>query len=182
MNYKLPEYIETDMLYIRQAKAGDGKITYDAVMEDYEGFSKWLLWVNKKYSAETSENSHVEAYKEFLQNKELRMFIFLKDTDELVGSVGLHNIKWELNQFEIGYWCRKSMQGLGFMLEAVNSLVDFTFNHLGARRICLTTDEENVASQKFAKKCEFIYEGTLHKDSLGADGNLRNTQVYAKWR
>jgi RimJ/RimL family protein N-acetyltransferase len=182
MNYKLPEYIETDRLYIRQAKVEDNDVVFEALMESFDEFSKWLFWVNSKYSREGSLSALSDAYKKYLENNELLGLIFLKDTHELVGSVGLHNIKWDLNQFEAGYWCRKSMQGLGFMPEAVNALVDFTFNHLGARRICLTTDEENIASQKLAQKCEFIYEGTLHKDSLGADGNLRNTQVYAKWR
>ena len=159
-NQRLPESIETERTYIRSVQPGDGKLIYDAVVESYEQFKLWLPWVGPNLTLEEYEKSCCMAYQQFLNNEDFRAIILLKDSNDLVGSVGLHNIKWNISQFEIGYWCRSSLQGKGLITEAVKALVDYVATYYKAKRIYLTTDERNISSQKVAERAGFIYEGT----------------------
>jgi RimJ/RimL family protein N-acetyltransferase len=180
-NPKLPTIIETNRTYIRNVQPSDGKFIYDAVVESYEQFKTWLPWVNSNLTLETCEKSCCDAYQQFLNNDEFRGIIFLKNNHQCIGSIGLHNIRWEIGQFEIGYWCRKSLQGKGFIIETVSALVSYVIANYEAKRIFLTTDERNIASQKIAEKTGFLYEGTLHFDRLDNEGKLRNTKIFAIW-
>jgi RimJ/RimL family protein N-acetyltransferase len=51
---------------------------------------------------------------------------------------------------------------------------------LGAKRVELVTDEENVASRGVAARCGFRLEGVLQNVMQSPDGRLRNSCIYAK--
>jgi hypothetical protein len=70
-----------------------------------------------------------------LQRSELRLHLYLRGTDTLVGSSGLQGIDWEVPTFEIGYWCRTGFTGRGYITEAVLGITAFAFDTLGARRV-----------------------------------------------
>ncbi len=67
------------------------------------------------------------------------------------------------------------------MTEAVKRIEKFAFEKLGARRVEIRCDEENMKSRSVAERAGFTLEGILKQDSLSPDGNvLRNTCIYAK--
>jgi RimJ/RimL family protein N-acetyltransferase len=70
--------------------------------------------------------------------------------------------------------------GKGYATEAVEALVQLAFGHLGAKRLELVTDWENVRSRKLAERCGFVLEGVLHNERRAPDGTLRDTCLYAR--
>jgi RimJ/RimL family protein N-acetyltransferase len=104
------------------------------------------------------------------------------DFGRLIGGTGLHRMDWNVPRFEIGYWCRPSMQGRGLVTEAVNTLMRFAFDTLQARRVEVRMSSTNARSRAVAERCGFTLEGVLRQDSRGVDGQPRDTVVYARVR
>jgi RimJ/RimL family protein N-acetyltransferase len=144
-----------------------------------EDLLPWMPWPAEHGTVEDSEASAREARVRFLERTELRMHLWLKGTETLVGSSGLHRIDWGVPKFEIGYWCRTGMTGRGYVTEAVRGIAAFAFDVLGAQRVEIRCDPLNRPSARVAELAGFRLEGELRNDARGTDGNLRNTLVFS---
>ncbi len=118
----LPESFETERLLIRSPLPGDGPEVYRAVRESIEELSAWMAWPKEHRTVDDSEASARRARVAFLARSELRLHLYLKGTDALVGIAGLQGIDWDVPKFEIGYWCRTRFTGNGFITEAVRAI------------------------------------------------------------
>jgi len=179
----LPTSIETERLLMRPPRAGDGATLHFAIVEslwELRRFLASLPWVATEQTIESAELYCRNAQANFIARKDLPFLLFEKSSGELVGASGLHRTEWTTPKTEIGYWCRVSRAGKGFISEAVEALVAYAFDHLHAQRIEIVTDEENVASRRVAERCRFELEGTLHHERRAPDGMLRNTCIYAR--
>jgi RimJ/RimL family protein N-acetyltransferase len=58
--------------------------------------------------------------------------------------------------------------------------VTWALDRLGAQRVELVAEDQNVASRKVAERCGFALEGVLRNVVRGPDGRLRNTCIYAR--
>lgn len=179
MPSSLPARLETTRLLIRVAQPGDGAVFNQAITESLEHLRPWLAWVDPAPTVDASEASCRRAHGRFLLDEDLMAFFFLKETGELVGGSGLHNPRWDLRQFEVGYWGRHARSGHGLITEGVSALVRHALDELQATRVFLTTDEANTRSRRLAERVGFQLEGTLRRDRLNLQGRLRNTCVYA---
>lgn len=180
----LPPSIETERLILRPPRAGDGPAFYAAVTEsldDLRQFLGALPWIANEPSAESAELYCRNAQANFVARKDLSLFVFDKADGAFVGGVGLHRTVWATPKTEVGYWCRSSRLGRGYVSEAVASLTAFAFKQLGMARVELITDEANHASRRVAERCGFTLEGTLRHESRAPNGTLRNTCVYARF-
>lgn len=174
-----PERFETERLLIRTPMPGDGPELHAAVKESFDELDPWMPWPREHRTVDDSEASARGARVRFLERKELRMHLFLKGTDTLVGSSGLHRIDWEVPKFEIGYWCRTRFAGQGFTAEAVRGIAAFAFDVLGARRVEIRCDPLNRPSARVAERAGFRLEGELRNDDVGPGGVPRNTLVFS---
>jgi len=67
--------------------------------------------------------------------------------------------------------------------EAVERISRFAFEELGANRVEIRCDPENVRSRAVAERLNFELEGILRNDTISRiDNKLRDTCVYAKIR
>ncbi len=179
----VPEVIETDRLTLRCPRLGDGEALYAAVSESLPELRRYLAavpWVAVEQSVEASEIYCRTSYANFIARKDMPYLIFERGTSALVGCVGLHRPNWEVPKFEVGYWCRTSQGGHGYVSEAVRALVSVAENDLAAMRIELITDVENQRSRTVAERCGFSLEGQLNNECRSPDGSLRNICIYAR--
>ncbi|EAR65295.1 ribosomal-protein-serine acetyltransferase [Bacillus sp. NRRL B-14911] len=177
-----PEIIaETERLYIRPCLPGDGKDVYDAVIASKDELKKWLPFAAKEQSLEETEAGIRRSYAQFWLREDIRLHIYRKEDGQFIGSTGLHRIDWEARRFEIGYWCDSRHHKKGYISEAVEALIEFTFSSLSANRIEIRCDPENTASRKIPERLGFTLEATLRKNTLCASGDvLRDTCIFAK--
>jgi len=105
-----------------------------------------------------------------------------KATGKIVGATGLHRTVWTTPKTEIGYWARASSGRKGLITEAVMALTDYAVSHIGAVRVEIITDEENLPSRRVAERCQFTLEGILRNERRAPDGSLRNACIYARIR
>ncbi len=175
-----PESFESDRLTIRAPCPGDGVEINAAVRETFDDLKVWMPWAQQMPTLEESESYVRRAQCQFLVREELTLFLFLKGTNTMVGSSGLHRIDWDIPKFEIGYWCRKRFQGQGYITESTEAITQFAFETLGAKRVEIRCDSKNVRSQRIPDRLGFKLEGTFRNDSLSPSGELRDTLVFAK--
>jgi RimJ/RimL family protein N-acetyltransferase len=173
-------------LLLRAPQPGDGAALNDAVVESIELLKPWMPWAQEVPTPEASELTCRQMAARFAQRSDLPMFCFARRADgstgRLIGGTGLHRFDWGVPRFEVGYWVRHSEQGRGLVTEAVQTLVRFAFDALGARRVEIRMSSHNVRSRAVAERCGFTLEGVLRQDSLGFDGQARDTAVYARVR
>lgn len=179
----VPSEFNTERLLIRVPRPGDGKVVYESICKSIEELKLWLPFAHNEQSEEQTEINLREAYANFLTRKDMRLLIFLKGSNQFIGSSGLHNPNWDIPKFEIGYWIDTRFSGKGYMTEAVRGIAEFAFNELSARRIEIRCDTLNVKSKSIPERLGFTLEGTLKNDDFSADRKrLRDTHIFAKIR
>jgi len=174
----VPEQIRTERLLVRAPRAGDGPAVHAAVVESFAELNRWMEWARVQQTAEESELFVRRSAAEFAARVNLNMLLFLHD-GTFVGGSGMHHIDWSVPRFEIGYWCRTSLAGRGYIREAVTALTWMAFETLGAARVEVRMDTLNERSWRVAERLGFTLEGVLRSDARANDGQLRDTRVYA---
>ena len=180
--YSIPESFESKRLLIRAPIWNDGMKVNEAVKESKEELRPWMPWAKNIPTVEESEVSIRRSRLQFLERSDLRLLLFLKGTDELVGSSGLHRIDWQARKFEIGYWVRTSYAKQGYITEGVEAISSFAINELQANRIEIRCDDRNERSARVAERLGFNLEGTLRNEKCDVDGSLRNTMIFSRVR
>jgi RimJ/RimL family protein N-acetyltransferase len=181
--YDIPETIESDRLILRCPKAGDGSMVYEAIAESIQELRRFLAsvpWVAAEQSVESSEIYCRNSFANFAARKDMPYLVFERGKQKLVACVGLHRPNWQTPKFEVGYWCRTSQSGQGYVTEAVRSVVQMAEDTLGAVRIELITDAENLRSRAIAERTGFVLEGLLKNERRAPDGKLCCTCIYAR--
>lgn len=91
--------------------------------------------------------------------------IALSDTDEAVGSVTWHWVRWGPNPESmnpmIGIWLTKSARGCGIGTLAQRQILDLMFRNTPTNRVEAHTDITNVAEQRALERAGFTQEGTV---------------------
>ncbi|MDQ3454444.1 MAG: GNAT family N-acetyltransferase [Actinomycetota bacterium] len=149
--------LRTPRLVVRDLAAADLDdvhriLDLDLQMDDKsrELRARWLDWTVLDY--EFRRRAHQPGYGEY--------GVALRDTDELVGLVGLvpslmpfgllpaYGGRGALAVPEVGmFWAvATEHQRRGYAAEAARALIDFGFTQLNVARLVATTDRDNVAS------------------------------------
>lgn len=109
-----------------------------SVPADYYGYIDWLQ----------SQKDSTDVYK----NK--RYAIALRETDELIGMVGM-GLEENVNEVEMAYFMSERYQRKGYTGKAVKALAEWCFAVSDLRYLILTIDCANVPSCQLAEKCGF---------------------------
>lgn len=177
-----PDRFETDRLLVRAPRAGDGPALHEAVLETIDALRTWMDWAVPEQHVDMLEEFARRGASTFIARTDFPMLIWLKDEQRLVGVIGLHPADWSVPLLEIGYWCRASCEGQGFVSEAVRGITRFAFNQLGARRLEIRCDARNERSARVAERCGYQLEGRFRGNELDTSGELSDTLIYARIR
>jgi ribosomal-protein-alanine N-acetyltransferase len=103
---------------------------------------------------------------------------FEKDTEQLVGGLGLGNIRRGVAQAAtLGYWVGEPHARRGYTADAVRLVIDFAFDHLALHRIEASCLPNNQASRGLLQKFGFTCEG-LARNYLRIDGTWRDHLLF----
>ena len=106
----------------------------------------------------------------------LTFAIVLRDSDELVGAIGLHPSKLH-NRAEVGYWIGVPYWNQGYATEAARALLTFGFEVLKLNRIFAEHYARNPASGRVMQKIGMTREGMLRQHLL-KDDRFEDSVVY----
>lgn len=176
----IPDTIESERMLIRAPRVGDGAVLNEAMLESMNELRPWMVFAQQEQSVEETEEYVRRSYIQYMERSNLPFLLFHKETNQLIGASGLHRIKWEIPRFEIGYWIRTSMQGQGYVTEAVHALTHFAFETLNAQRVEIRCDALNERSKRVAERAGFQLEACLRNYTRNVRGELADELVFAK--
>ena len=109
----------------------------------------------------------IEGEREFLEKESTKEFMFAiinKETDQLLGNIGLHHLDYKNGNASLGIFLGDEENlGKGYGSEAIKLLISFTFNDLRLHNIMLTVYDFNERAIKAYRKCGFKEFGRRHE-------------------
>ncbi len=176
----IPDRLESERLWLRVPRPGDGAAINQAVRESFEELRPWLPWAATLPTVAESEEFARRSAVSYLAREAFTWLLWSKQTGDLIGASGMHDLNWSVPSMQIGYWVRTSMTGQGYITEAVRTLTRFAFDVLDACRLEIRCDERNERSAAVARRAGFVLEGVLRNERRHhLSQELRNTMVFA---
>lgn len=121
----------------------------------------------------------VEMSSRSLKERSAYIFVIIeKESNQMVGAVGLHLVTQVHKKAELGYWMGKPFRGMGYTTEASRMLIEYGFKNLKLERIYAYAMTDNPDSQRVLKKCGFLKEGLL-RHHIKRQGRWRDLYAYA---
>jgi len=104
-------------------------------------------------------------------------FIREKDTQKVIGTIGVHSIDFRKGDAEIGYGISPKYWGKGYFKEVVRIVLDFLFLQKEFHRVVATTCQDNKPSIMGLKRLGFRIEGRLREYYLSYDGKRHDAVI-----
>ena len=167
--------LETKRLYLRKLKLDDANEAFKNWCNDKD-VSKFMMWETHKTQQETKEWLK-ETLKVYEDNSNYEWGIVLKETNELIGSIGVYKKEEFDGRYEIGYAISKKYWRNGYTTESLNCVMDYLVNEEGIKKFIGRHAKLNGASGSVMQKAGFVYI----KDGWGEKFDKSNkfeTKVY----
>ena len=107
--------------------------------------------------------------------------VFAMEVDRVfAGTIGLHGIHLSDHCAEVGYWVEKSHRGAGLCTAAMKTLLSFSFEVMGFRRIEGMADYNNFASQRVMERAGMVKDAVLRNRVTKPNGDQIDMVLYSK--
>jgi len=116
--------------------------------------ARWVSSVPHPYTEVDGREWIARVQQDHATGRPRRFAIALKETDRLIGGVGLDGSTGDDSEEPaLGYWLGEPHWGNGYAREAVAAVIDYGLRTLGMPTIRAYTDPSNLASQKVLLRC-----------------------------
>jgi RimJ/RimL family protein N-acetyltransferase len=144
--------IETGRLRMRSLWARD-LVDLVSLINNWE-VARWVSSVPHPYTEADGREWIACVQKDHQVGAPRRFAIALKETDRLIGGVGLDGSTGDGSEEPaLGYWLGQPHWGNGYAREAVAAIIDYGLRTLGMATIRAYTDPSNLASQRVLLRC-----------------------------
>ena len=168
MNHLGTKTIETSRLILRRFTLEDVQAMYRNWASD-PAVTKYLKWPTHA-DEEVSRAVLSDWLSHYGEESYYHWAIVPKDFGQPIGSIAAVHIHDRVGKVEIGYCMSKNWWHQGIMTEALNAVIDFFFEEVGANRVEACHDPNNPNSGAVMKKCGMTYEGTQRQASFNNQG------------
>jgi RimJ/RimL family protein N-acetyltransferase len=107
-----------------------------------------------------------------------QLAIVLRETDTMIGDIGLHFQENDQQQVEVGFTLAPVYQGKGYAAEALTAVLDYLFYNLNKHRVFASIDPRNHASEALLERVGMRKEAHF-RESLWFKGEWADDIVYA---
>jgi [ribosomal protein S5]-alanine N-acetyltransferase len=173
--------METERLFLRPYRSGDGILYYQVSQRNRSHLAKYeagniLMQIETEEEAERVIQRLIARW-----DSEEAFFLgaFQKETKEFVAQIYIGLVNRDLPEYEIGYIADVDHEGKGYVTEAARGALHFVFEQLGAHRVCLECDDQNLRSLRVAERCGFVKEGHIRENRRNSDGSISGTVHYS---
>jgi RimJ/RimL family protein N-acetyltransferase len=167
--------LETNRLIIRPVTLDDKneifEYRHDTETNKYQG------WIPK--SIEEVE-SFIEKISKQINVPEtwFQCVIIVKETQIIIGDLGIHFLDTGNKQVEIGCTLNKNFQNHGYATESIKRVIDYLFKELNKHRIITSIDPDNKNSIRLVERIGFRKEAHF-VESLFINGKWVDDLIYA---
>ena len=183
MNKNKFKSLKTERLILRKLYLNDTKQYFDIIGSSKQ-VSKYTLWEPHKEIKET-EVLMREWVSQYEDNDFYKWAITLKKTGELIGIIQLLRFNDKNNSCEVAYLLGEKYWNQGYMTEALNEIIKFSFTELGISTINADHYSENIASGKVLLKSGMKFLGKekdRFNNSKGFDELMCYSIKYDDWK
>jgi ribosomal-protein-alanine N-acetyltransferase len=167
--------IKTERLLLRPFQLSDAKdVQREAGRKEIADTTASIPHPYPDGAAEAWISKHPQLFAEF---EGLTLAIIERDSNHLVGCIGLFDLSKEHLKAEIGYWISVAHWNKGYCSEATQAVFKYAFTELGLNRIISRHMSHNPASGKVMMKCGMKKEGYLRQDSR-KNGKFVDLETY----
>ena len=167
--------IESKRLCLRNLKMEDAEEIFKNWTNDKD-VARYMRWEVHK-SVNDTKAWLEEEIKNTKNGKNFCYGIILKETNELIGSIGAYLRPEEDNRCEIGYDIAKKYWGNGYTTEALKCLLEYLTNNKGIKKFICKHAKLNPASGAVMQKAGFRYIKDDFYESFNKD-RLLESKVY----
>lgn len=147
--------LETERLMLRRLKLDDAQAVYDTWASDPE-VTKYLPW-NAHSSVEVTIKWLWQVKKEYNDTACYDWGIVLKETGQLIGSMGAVREDGEPDRIEMGYCIGKPYWNRGYATEALRRIIRYLSEDVGIKHFTAKHAAENPASGAVMRHARFRY-------------------------
>jgi len=173
------EELRGDRILVRPYRENDAQALFEAMNESRDHLRPWMPFADAHQSVDESRSWIIQQMAHWLLRDDLALSIWEQLTGRYLGGTGLYPHDWGIGYFEIGYWLRASIEGFGYVTEAVQLLTNYALDSLKANRLEIRCDELNVRSAAVPKRLGYVLDGRLRNHMVNSDGRLRTTLVFS---
>lgn len=168
--------LHTDRLVLRQPRPSDAERNFLLRTDE-----RTMAYIGRPRPGTVQEAAAMleQLEQDRVAGTRLGWIIALRDDDAMIGSIGLYKLQPAHQLAEVGFQLMHDQWGKGLMREALNAVVGFAFDRLGAHRVEAMTDPRNERSRALLERCGFTLEGIL-RESYYWDGGFLGTAVYGR--
>jgi len=171
--------IETERLILRQPAKQD---VADVIKNlNNLDVSRWLSVVPFPYTEKDAlwYIDHTQEKANVKPRKDYGYWIELKESGEVIGGIGLSDIKEETGIGTIGYWLGIAHHRKGYGSEALEAVITLAFRKLRLRRLEAGVFTGNPSSGVLLEKFCFKLEGMKRQAmKCKADGIIKDEYIY----
>jgi ribosomal-protein-alanine N-acetyltransferase len=175
--------IETERMTLRPPQHADFRNWRELRQDSAEFLQPWEpTWADDHLTRKAFTNRVYWAQRSIANGTAVPLFLFLRQTNELLGAITLDNIRRGPAQAgTCGYWIGQTHARRGYMKEALSAVIHHAFNELDLSRVESACLPENTASRGVLEKCGYKYEGVA-QSYLQINGRWRTHVLYANLR
>jgi ribosomal-protein-alanine N-acetyltransferase len=151
------DFLDGDSVYLKPVSSGMAEQLFDATKESTKELCQYMPWTNE--SIDDARKFLEDAAKKIHEGRELHCAIFERQTNHIIGVIGLFHLDTFTPKAEVGYWIRSSCHGKGYATDALNTLINYCRNEMKLVRVDAQVATDNIASQRVVEKCGFQKEG-----------------------
>lgn len=142
-----------------------------------------LIWRYMGMVVKTDQDLNNYINSTLLERSEGKSYPFIiidKTTNRVAGSTRLGNINFHNKRLEIGWtWYGKEFQGTGLNQACKYELLKYIFEEMKFNRVQLSTDIDNLRSQKAILKLGAKQEGIFRNNYIDQNGNKRDDVYFS---
>lgn len=146
--------------YLRKLEISDSQQLFENVYSDPKvaGYMSWNLYNNV-----TEVENYLSKWQEHYKQNECYWGVFLKENNELIGTVYLYDENAGAEVGFISYCFGSKFWGNGYATETVKVVLQYGFNDIGYNNITTFVAKSNIRSQNVLSRLGFTCEATLRK-------------------
>ena len=164
-------FAESDLPALMKVN-GDDKVTHFLPYATWRSMDDARAWFKRMTDFQASGAS-------------LQFVVVDKATSNAIGTCLLFRFEEANGQAELGFVLGREYCGAGFMLEALDALIDKAFTEMPMRRLEAVADSHNASSTQLLRRLGFVKEGVLRERWL-VDGATADAEVHGllrrEWR
>ena len=180
----IPTSLETERLNLRCYQAGDGPMYFAVAQKNRDHLR--MFESGNALMALDSEAQAEEVVRELAAGWDARKYFFFgafaKEGGQFVAQIYVGPVNWDTPEFEIGYIADQAHEGQGYVSEAAHAVMGMLFEVLGAHRLRIECNENNLRSRKLAERLGFTQEGFLRETKRRPDGSYSGDIIYGLLR